>query len=181
MSRTITIALTALATVALVGWTAAPEDRTPPPATQPVATQPAATQPAGATRPTRPSAQEEIVQSLLREQERAALIPPQPAADQRPEADQTGLLPDGTILIERPGRFVLEDGRPKFVFISTGEEHKLRSMEVLANSLREAMERQAQAGATEFIISGEVTRYRGANYLLLRKLLQRVSNRNLSP
>jgi hypothetical protein len=54
-------------------------------------------------------------------------------------------------------------------------------MEFNKNRWLEAMEAEAEAGVTEFIISAEVTRYRGRNYLNLLKYRRQISHGNLTP
>ena len=39
----------------------------------------------------------------------------------------------------------------------------------------------AAGGTTDFVITAEVSQYRGSNYLTLRKVLKRVSNANITP
>lgn len=145
------------------------------------------TQPAARRSTLRTPEQARILEQLLRDQERARPILPQSSADrlldQRDsgKAGQMTLLLEGTMLIERPGRFVVENGRPKFVFQIAGGGPELRSMEINPSQLLETMERAAKGGITEFTITAEVTRYHGRNYLNLKKVLRRVGNGNLSP
>jgi hypothetical protein len=156
------------------------------PATKPAETQPAS-QPAGTT--LRNPEQIEILKNLLNRQDRAMPVRPQPAqkpgqeapTSQATDAEGHPLLLEGTFLSERPGRLVREEGRAKFVCYIDGGGQAPRAIEILESQLLEAMEREAEAGFSEFIVSGEVTRYRGRNYLLLRKILRRVDNGNLGP
>ena len=167
------------------------DQQNPPTPRRPVASQPATTQPTSAPRTLRKPQQADIIENLLRERERSSLIvpqEPQAAGEQglaasRPSADSAalGLLSDGTALVERPGRFAIEEGRPRFVFYAEGDEPKLRTMEALPNQLLEAVEREEGAGRSEFVISAEVTLYKGSNYLLLRKVVRRVNHGNLAP
>jgi hypothetical protein len=161
-------------------------------AQQPIAaTQPATTQPASAPRTMRKPEQVEIIESLLRDRQRSSPILPQdPQAAVGAEVTTTqpagaaegpGLLADGATLVERPGRMVVEDGKPRFVFYAGADEPKLHTMDILPNQLLEALEREVQRGSSEFVISAEVTRYQGRNYLLLRKILRRVGHGNLAP
>ena len=146
------------------------------------------TQPAAA--PTRRPVQAEILKKLIQEQQRRAPIEPvdpggprgatiaRSARQEDPEGNP--LLVDGTVVVERPARLVYEDGRPKLVLTLEGSSRQ-RSMELLRNQLLAAMEHESTAGFSEFVITGEVTRYQGENYILLRKLLRRVDNGNLGP
>jgi hypothetical protein len=147
------------------------------------------------TRPTEPSstlrkpAQAVILKGLLGRNERPAPIQPQdpqspgggPTRAAGVDADGQPLLLEGTLLVERPGRLVREDGHAKFVFQVDADSPVTRAMEILPNQLLEAMEREAQAGFSEFIVTAELTRYKERNYLMLRKILRRVSHGNLGP
>ncbi|MGD8451094.1 MAG: hypothetical protein PVJ57_04695 [Phycisphaerae bacterium] len=155
----------------------------PPQATS----QPTDTQPAAGNQGVRPPAQVEIIENLLRDRDRSTLILPQDpesiARDARPATGSGGqLLAEGTMLVERPGRFVVQDGKPTFIFHSIEAGPALRQMELLPNGFLEALEGEAErVDNPEFVISGEVTCYRGRNYLLLTKILRRSSHGNLAP
>lgn len=146
-------------------------------------------QPVEAQATLRKPVQAEILRSLLGRQEHPKPIRPQVPADGDAEDGQAlgigpdgqALLLDGTYLTERPGRLVHEGGRPKFVLQTEDGSRPSRTLELLPNQLLEALEREAEAGFTEFIVSGEVTRYNERNFLLLRKILRRVDHGNLSP
>jgi len=131
--------------------------------------------------------QDDILKSLLRDREAAQTIPRQdpglPA--QRPailggNREISGLMPDGTPIVERPGRFYRTGDKKMIELRLAGGERRL-SLELLPNAMLEALEREASTGATEFTVSGELTRYGKKNYLLLRKVVQRVDNGNLAP
>ena len=160
---------------------AAPQ--TPPPTSAP------ASQPAKPPSALRKPAQADILSDLLRPQ-RAQPIQPlneDRAAEGGAASSQPGahpaqaLLLEGAYVVERPGHFIVEEGHPKFTFYADGNSTTRRTLELLPNQLLETMEREAEAGFTEFIISAEVTSYHGENYLLLRKVLRRVGNGNVSP
>lgn len=156
-------------------------------------------QPAAETQPTtRPAptntllrrpAQAEMLKNLLQRDQRPTPIraeePGSTTAAISPGESATGsggeLLLEGTFLVERPARFVQTDGRAKLVFQTEGQTAGSRTMELLPNQLLEAMEREAAAGFANFIVTAEVTRYKGSNYLLLRKILRRVEHGNLEP
>ncbi len=155
--------------------------------TEPSATKPAESQPA--TQPTGPSLrrppQLQILQNLLSRPGRATPVRPEPqkpgpASAPAAASDGQDLLLEGAFLSERPGRLIHEGGRAKFVFNAESGQPS-RSVEILENQLLEAMEREAEAGFTDFVVSAEVTRYRGRNCILLRKLLRRVDHGNLGP
>jgi hypothetical protein len=179
-----------ITTVAASVLVIAPQDK---PQTNQAAPPPArpATQPASQPTARRP-AQVDILQKLLERQTRAEPIParqPEGNAERRmvPDAravtspDGAPLMLEGTMVIERPGRLVVDGDRVEFVFSTDEYQRAAKTMEILRNQLLEAMEAEAQRGGGEFIVSGEITRYRNRNYLLLRKVLRRVDNGNLSP
>ena len=175
------LVLTCLCAVLLMGQT---EDKSA--ASKPAETQPT-TRPATSNTVLRRPAQADILKNLLGRDERPAPIKPQEPqattgpADRSGRLDETGqpLLLEGTFLIERPGRLLREEGRAKFVFLADGTNAAPRTMEILPNQLLETLEREAEAGFGEFVISAEVTRYKGSNYIILRKILRRVEHGNL--
>jgi hypothetical protein len=145
--------------------------------------------PAEAPSTLRKPAQAVILKGLLGRTERPTPIQPQdpqtpgggPARAADVDPDGQPLLLEGTLLVERPGRLVHEAGQAKFVFHVDADSSVTRTMEILPNQLLEAMEREAQAGFTEFIVTAELTRYKDRNYLMLRKILRRVGHGNLGP
>lgn len=174
-----------LATLVILSPTLAPPEGHPE-ATQPVASQPAS-QPTESTRPRSPT-QARILEELLRATEPRQTKPILPDASDHAGGESTQarggppLLLDGTAISERLGRLVRSGDRSEFHFSpgTLGEDAPL-VMEFNKNALLEAMETEAAAGVEEFIISAEVSRYHGANYLLLRKFRRQVSHGNLSP
>lgn len=147
------------------------------------------TQPADTTGETgddgRKPFQRDILRSLLTEKETPRRIAPTDPKTQElttpdPDDPTSVLLLEGTWLVERPGRLIRQDDTSQFEFRLSNSERTI-AIEILPNSLRETMERAADAGHTEFVVSAEVTRYRNHNYLLLRGVSYRVSNNNLSP
>jgi hypothetical protein len=146
---------------------------------------PATTQPAKREGTLRKPEQAQILEHLLGQKD-VVPLQPQTTPGRRPEQDAAGpgaqpLLLEGTLLVERPGRYVEQSGRAVFICRVDTEDSAPRKMPILENQLLETMEREAQAGFSEFIVSAEVTRYRGKNYLLLKKVLRRASHGNLSP
>jgi len=145
--------------------------------------------PDGAAAPSRKPLQDEILRKLLQSQEAPRLIGPtdpsrseasDPGDELQAASPSSPLLLEGTLIVDRPGRVLLSDGKAEFTFLLPDTQRTL-TMELERNSLREALEREAQAGASEFVVTAEVTRYRGRNYLVLRKVVQRVNNGNLTP
>jgi hypothetical protein len=151
-----------------------------------VATSQPSSQPTGRTTPLRKPADAELLRKLLDRKDQPVPIPPQ--ADKLPTLAERGIGPDGqplllegTPLVERPGRLVRDGGRSKFVFFLDGEAQAPRTIPILESQLLETLENEADAGYHEFIVSGEVTRFRGENYLLLRKVLRRTGQDNVAP
>lgn len=102
---------------------------------------------------------------------------PAPNPDLRNAIQPTAqkLLPDGSRIVDRPGRLTSEGEYYTFSFESRGRGAPEMPIRLLPNRLLEDME-ITSAGGTKpivFVISGEVTEYRGVNYLLVQKLLAR--------
>jgi len=169
-----------LAVIVAASWTLAPqeakEEGVTPPASQPTS------QPAVRATPRSPE-QARIFQELLRDTERPRAKPILSVSeDARSVAGDASLLPEGTVLIERPGRLVRSGERSEFhLKPDSPADGAPNVMEFNKNGLLEAMEAEAAAGVREFVISAEVTRYRGRNYLNLLKYGRRISHGNLGP
>lgn len=169
-------------------WLAATFTALPAPPPQEAGTQLAspasqpASQPANASATLRKPEQARILEQLIRDAERPRPIIPDSSTDVRPadsERDR-GLLLEGTILVERQGRLIRSDERSLFE-MRLESDGANRTLEILPNAWLEAMEREAATGASEFIITAEVTRYRGENYLIVRKVRRVRTHGNLSP
>lgn len=92
------------------------------------------------------------------------------------------LLPEGYRLVDRPGRMVRgADGHWMFVFEEKGEGTPEAPMRLLPCRMLEQMEAASAGGSASvvFIVSGDVTEYKAANYLLVQKLLIRPNLGNL--
>jgi len=83
------------------------------------------------------------------------------------------LLPEGDYLADRRGRLAQRGKQLVFVFESDGKSLADPPITLLPNRWLEKMEADVTASPElmTFRISGEVTTYRGRNYLLLRKVL----------
>jgi len=157
-------------------------------ASQAAASQPAS-RPVGSRTTFRKPDQARVLEELLQQKEMPTpIFPSHPQGEglARTESDAAGrpaerLLLDGTPQSNRPGRFVVADGCPLFIFHADDSSRGPQRLEILRNQWLEIMEDEAKRGVSEFVITAEVTSYRGQNYLLLRKVLRRVPNRNLSP
>lgn len=83
------------------------------------------------------------------------------------------LLPEGFYVVDRRGRLVRSGDQWMFAFESDGKALADPPMGLLRNEWLERVESEVATGAhgVIFRVSGEVTCYRGKNYLLLRKVL----------
>jgi hypothetical protein len=92
------------------------------------------------------------------------------------------LYPEGHYIADRRGRLICSNDYWLFVFESDGKTLADPPIKILPNRWLEKMESDVAASreALMFRISGEVTTYRGQNFILLRKvLIERESGDNL--
>lgn len=161
-------------------------DRRATPASQPAA-KPATSQPTSrsssqpTTRPTtrRPD-QVRMFQELLQKADQPGVVLPQGSSEVKP-TNGVATLPEGTTIAERSGRLVRAGDHWEFQLFRDDVQPGLQGIEVLKCELLDQMERLAQSGAAEFVVSGELTSYRGQNFLLIRKVRKQLDHRNLSP
>ncbi len=140
-----------------------------------------------AVQPARQPTAVEIMQELMKKRQSRPPIPPTrperkvidplrtPTSRPGPGPKQEGypLKPDGSMLVDRVGRLIQ---RPKgwfLVFESEGKVLREPPMQILPNRDLQTMEEYSANGTrpVKFRVSGEVTEYRGSNYLLVRKVL----------
>lgn len=151
------------------------------PATQPTS-QPATSQPSSRPTPAgRSPEQARIFSDLLRETDR---FPNRPRAVVQTDAAarnprNANLIPEG-LQQEKAIRLVRVGDRYE---MRTPDETtgKGISLELLPNSFLEMMEQDAARGVAQFIVSYEVTEYRGRNYALVRAYRRQIDNGNLRP
>jgi len=140
--------------------------------------------------PRQPSA-EDVVRAFQRERPKAVPVLPtgpqdvqnirrseqEPAAGPRPRPR----LPDGSMLYDRAGRLLSEGPWWVFVFESDSSSYAEPPMKLLPNQTLERMVRESRGGLEPivFIVSGEVTDFKGENYLLPRKVLRKRDLGNL--
>lgn len=177
--------------------TAQTKKNAPPPSTQPGKTgeQGAAKDGKKSARPDRgpeprrePSATDILRELTERNKKRSRVVPPSlPGRSRRTKVSPEGvptnavaqperkLLPDGYRLVDRPGRLVREGDGFVFAFESCGLGAPELPLRLLPNRLLEDMEIKSDGGEKSlvFIVSGELTEYRGVNYFLIQKLLIR--------
>jgi hypothetical protein len=136
--------------------------------------------------PRQPSATEILQELMKHQQARPAIMPSRPgeAIEDRlptaaseptvnPSRQERPLLPDGTTLADRVGRLVRRGNAWFFAFESEGKVLREPPLQILPNRDLEIMEIASSNGTrpVKFRVSGEVTEYRGSNYLILRKVL----------
>jgi len=136
--------------------------------------------------PRQPSATEILQELMKRQQPRPAIMPSRPGmvTEERlpsaatepavsPSRQEHPLLPDGSTIADRVGRLTRRADGWYFTFESEGKVLREPPMQILPNRDLQTMEVVSANGTrpVKFRVSGEVTEYRGANYLLLRKVL----------
>jgi hypothetical protein len=102
--------------------------------------------------------------------------PPAPGVDgspANPDLREEPLRPEGSTIVDRAGRLVRDGEWWAFAFESEGRVLRERPLRLLPNRMLEFMETASAGGRSSvvFIVSGQVTEYHGANYLLARKVL----------
>jgi hypothetical protein len=140
------------------------------------------------TRPTRPPTANELIEQLMQEAPARSVTPltTAPAQTSADAAERSGegdrrVLPEGTVVPEFPARLVRSEPWWTLTRESQGSRPAGAAYYVLPNRLLEVMV-SASAGGTRsvvFLVSGELTEYRGANYLLVHKVLIRRDLGNL--
>lgn len=139
--------------------------------------------------PRQPSA-DEIIREFQRQRPTAVPILPSGDEDEinvraapgtAPGVKTRPRLPDGYMLLDRTGRIVQEGQWWAFIFESDSDAHPEPPMKLLPNRALERMVRESRGGldTVVFIVSGEVTDFRGDNYLLPRKVLRKRDLGNL--
>ncbi|MBK8913413.1 MAG: hypothetical protein IPM64_02225 [Phycisphaerales bacterium] len=174
------------------GARATGEGTAPPAASSPPSSAPA-TQPAGEgganevgqAADARLPRQAEIFRALIEERE-GTVRPIEPV---RPERTGSGAarpaevdapMLEGEQIVNRAAKLVRSSGRSELIV--TGQDGGAsRSYPILESQLLEVIEREADAGVEEFVITAEAKLYRGRNYLLLLKVMRRVPNGNVTP
>ncbi|MHC4066963.1 MAG: hypothetical protein ACYSUI_21000 [Planctomycetota bacterium] len=139
--------------------------------------------------PSQPSA-EEIIREFQKQRPTAVPILPSGRDDEiniRRGEEAPGQtrtrprLPDGSMLFDRTGRITQEGHWWVFLFESDNDSYPEPPMKLLPNRTLERMVRESRGGLDPvlFIVTGEVTDFRGENYLLPRKVLRKRDLGNL--
>lgn len=141
------------------------------------------------SKPARPPSASEIIEQLMQDTPARAVTPPPSSAPAPGSAEAAGrsgegtrrVQPEGTVVPEFPARLVRSEPWWTLARESQGSRPAGPPYYVLPNRLLEVMV-SASAGGTRsmvFLVSGELTEYRGINYLLVHKVLIRRDTGNL--
>ncbi len=163
-----------------------PSTATAPASAPATAAAPTVSAPAPATLPTA----ENVLENLLHSKPAATPINPAPAASATaippleavaPNEPKVTRLREGTFIWNRVGRLVKDEKSETWIFTfdADGKDMSDPPMAILPSRMLMAMEEASDKGAKpiKFKISGEVTEYRGKNFLLI-KFMQSVKDLN---
>lgn len=136
------------------------------------------------TKPSEPGSAVDVLSAMQQarpDEQPLQADPPTARSRQKRDALATvTLIPEGTPIVRRPGRVILDGRSWAFAFESDSTEMPEPPMRVLANLNTELMVRAAEgAGAGQvFVVSGEVTLFEGENFLLPRVAMRRIDAGN---
>ncbi len=127
---------------------------------------------------------EEVISALKNRGPREVILtPPTPRLQPSIGRDlsASALLMDGSALIRRPGRIVRDGDWWTLVFESDRPDYAEAPQKLLPSRGVEMMLQTTEHGRSGivFIVSGEVTRFKNANFLLPRAVVRRTENGNL--
>ncbi len=107
-----------------------------------------------------------------RGEEKLLAVPPSIVSSSKSQIKHK-LFPEGHYIADRRGRLISSNDFWLFVFESDGKALADPPIKILPNRWLEKMEADVAASRESLIfrISGEVTTYRGQNFILLRKVL----------
>ncbi|RME41958.1 MAG: hypothetical protein D6788_00105 [Planctomycetota bacterium] len=139
---------------------------------------------AAESRPAVPAGSAEDVLAAMRRQ-----TPPEvliPGSTPEEDADAGGslfLLPEGTPLINRAARLTRKGNWWALTFEADDPDHPEPPIRVLPNRKLETMVRawEEEPAGLVFLVSGEMTVFRGENYLLPTVVIRRMASANLQP
>jgi hypothetical protein len=156
----------------------APATPRPPSATVPTTDKPSATSPNGLPSP------QSVLESLINERPPVASTAPSPAATSpalRPAVEGTApnepkatRLREGQWIWKRTGHLVKDDKTGTFLFAFDGDGKGMADppMALVPSHMLMSMEDASEKGTrpVKFKVSGEVTEYRGKNFLYVREM-----------
>jgi len=125
---------------------------------------------------------EDVIKAFQRDRPSEQPLKPL-GSDSRPETDPNLLLlREGESVHRLAGRLTRDGVWWSIVFESDSIEAPRPPMRLLPNQQLERMIRESEASAEDvvFVVSGEVTLFQSANYLLLRQTMRRRNVDNLS-
>lgn len=129
---------------------------------------------------------ESVLERLQREEPKQNVMPPAAVrSGPRPRtvagASHT-LAPDGTPLVDRPGRIVRDGSWWTFAFESDHPDSPEAPLKLLPANALELMVRASDEGkeSVVFLLSGEVTLFQDESFLLPRFVIRRISSDNLT-
>lgn len=160
---------------------AAARQETLKPVQAPPASRPAASAPAN--EPRRPI-QTRVLEELIRQAERPpTVLSNTPGGTANSDASLPALyVPENEEIVqERKARYVLAGNRPELHLEVASDENLPSVMPINPNGWLELMERDVAAGSSEFVVTVEISRYRGQSYATLRKVRRPLPNGNLAP
>ncbi len=147
-----------------------------PPASRPAASAPA-------NEPRRPI-QTRVLEELIRQAERPpTVLSNTPGGTAISDASLPALyVPENEEIVqERKARYVLAGNRPELHLEVADDENLPSVLPINPNGWLELMERDVAAGSSEFVVTVEISRYRGQSYGTLRKVRRPLPNGNLAP
>jgi hypothetical protein len=139
------------------------------------------TRPATATG-SEPTAEEVLKQLMQNRPSRPLVMPPSPAATQPSRAPLGAAERKGprwtedTSLMDQPGRIIPGESWWSFAFEDLSEEPQTPPVRLLPSQLLETAIHLSGGGAKNgmvLIVSGDITVYKGVEYMMLRKVLLR--------
>lgn len=121
----------------------------------------------------------------MKQQKPPEQVLPRPGATELPGGSFEGsaaMLAEGATVIQRPGRVARDGASWMFISESQSAEKPQPPLKVLPNRAAELMIDAAEREPTGllFLVSGDVTVFRGENYLLVRNVARRVDTGNLA-
>lgn len=162
-----------------------PKGGAAPATSQPAASQPASSQAAsGPSRTASPPKGPELsapLKEVMRELERRGGKRILPVSPGKQGTTEKTAFAEGTALRDRLGKVYRVGDRIEIQLLSEDGKSENKTLELLKNSWLEYLEREMESGATEVIVTGDVTAYRGKNYLLLLSYRRQIEHGNLSP
>lgn len=131
----------------------------------------------------RPRSAEDVI-SLIQGQEPRSVVPASKSPRTGPrmaDLPSSSVRPDGSAFAQRPGRLTHDDRWWRFVFETDHSEQGAPTIKLLPGRGLELMIQSAKEtrDGLVLLVSGELTQFRGQNYLLPRSVIRRTGTDNL--